>query len=418
MSQLDPARNRLRALRLGVDLTDAGAHPTVWREVGTRHAQQFDLPTFLSHIAAAQNAVFDFAVIGDSFGIQPGGNSVYQGRVDSALIASRVAPVTKGIGLVPSINVTHTEPFHVSKLVATLDYVSRGRAGWEPTVSLSATEAKLFGRKDVQTAHSAWQEAGEVTDVVRRLWDSWEDDAEIRDAATSRFVDRDKLHYVDYEGINFKVRGPSITPRPIQGHAVTVVSIPRDLDQQEHAIDVAAREADIVRIQVEDAEEASALRQRLKAQAAEHGRDPESVIVLADIFVVTGENPSTAQVRYDILRDLEPAGTSDHLTLTLRHVGTAAALAGTIAQWFTDGVVDGFVIRPAALHTDLREVIDFTIPILQNRGLFPRSYRGATFREHLGLERPANRYELERDQNQDQDQSIGSLLTAEANASA
>lgn len=393
MSLNSPAQNAARSLRLGVDLTDAGAHSTVWRQVGVQKAQPFDIDQFLKHLETAQRATFDFAVIGDQFALQPGGNSAYQGRVDSALIAARVAPVTKGIGLVPSINVNHTEPFHVSKLVATLDYVSKGRAGWEPTVSLSAAEAKLFGRKDVQTEASAWGEAAEVADVVRRLWDSWEDDAEIRDHATSRFIDRDKLHYVDYEGINFAVKGPSITPRPIQGHPVTVLSIPADPRQQAHAIELAAAEADIVRIQVADSVQAQALRTSIKTRAAELGRNPDAISVVADIFVVTGDSASTAEVRYDILRDLESAQDAGQHDNSLKHVGTPGELARFVAQWFTDSVVDGFVFRPAALHTDLREIASGTVSKLQARGLFHREYSGPTFRENLGLSRPANRYE-------------------------
>ena len=141
------------------------------------------------------------------------------GRPDAVLVAARVAPVTRHIGLIPVATVTHTEPFHISKAIATLDFISHGRAGWQVRVSGSPHEAALFGRRDVAGA-DLFDEADDAVEVVRRLWDSWEDDAVIRDVATGRFVDRDKLHYIDFAGKYFSVKGPSITPRPPQGQPV------------------------------------------------------------------------------------------------------------------------------------------------------------------------------------------------------
>ena len=127
--------------------------------------------------------------------------------------------MTNHIGLIPVATVTHTEPFHVSKAIATLDFISHGRAGWQVRVSGTQHEAELFGRRDVSGA-DLFDEASDAVEVVRRLWDSWEDDAVIRDVATGRFVDRDKLHYIDFAGKYFSVKGPSITPRPPQGQPV------------------------------------------------------------------------------------------------------------------------------------------------------------------------------------------------------
>ncbi len=119
--------------------------------------------------------------------------------------------------------VTHTEPFHVSKAIATLDHISHGRAGWQPRVSSTAPDAELFGRRGEPGRDELFDEAGDFVEVVRRLWDSWEDDAVIRDVATGRYVDRDRLHYVDFTGRYFSVKGPSITPRPPQGQPVVAV---------------------------------------------------------------------------------------------------------------------------------------------------------------------------------------------------
>src|SRR6478735_2777325 len=163
-------------LHLGVSLDGAGSHPGAWREPDAR---PHDLVT------------------GEySFALQPGDVGGVRGRLDALLTLARVAPLTRSIGLVPTVTTTHTEPFHVSKNVATLDWVSLGRAGWRVGVSSSEAEAAHFGRKGAAPAAELYAEAEEVVDVVLRLYDSWEDDAVIKDQATGRFIDREKLHYV------------------------------------------------------------------------------------------------------------------------------------------------------------------------------------------------------------------------------
>jgi alkanesulfonate monooxygenase SsuD/methylene tetrahydromethanopterin reductase-like flavin-dependent oxidoreductase (luciferase family) len=159
-------------------------------------------------VREAEEATLDFVTFDDSLGGEPG--------LDAVLTAARVAPLTSRIGLVPTAVVTHTEPFHLSKAIATLDYVSRGRAGVQLKTAPDPLHTKHFGRRT--DLSDLWEEAADHAEVLRRLWDSWEDDAEIRDVATGRFIDREKLHYIDFEGRWFSVRGPSITPRPPQGH--------------------------------------------------------------------------------------------------------------------------------------------------------------------------------------------------------
>jgi alkanesulfonate monooxygenase SsuD/methylene tetrahydromethanopterin reductase-like flavin-dependent oxidoreductase (luciferase family) len=169
-------------------------------------------------VREAEHGTLDFVTFGDSLDGRPG--------LDAVLTAARVAPLTTHVGLVPTAVVTHTEPFHLSKAIATLDYVSKGRAGVQLAVAPDPAEAKHFGRREVGPEAELWEEAADYAEVLRRLWDSWEDDAEIRDEATGRFIDREKLHYIDFEGRWFKVRGPSITPRPPQGHPLIAASEP------------------------------------------------------------------------------------------------------------------------------------------------------------------------------------------------
>lgn len=159
----------------------------------------------------------DFALVPDGFD-----------GLDGLEFASWLGPLTTHLGLVPEVRVTHLEPFHTATASATLDYAARSRAGLAVGISHTAAEAELFGRREPAPALAAWAEAGAIIDVIRRLWDSWDDDAIIRDQATGRYIDRDRLHRVgaqleDSTGTEYSVLGPSITPRPPQGHPPIVV---------------------------------------------------------------------------------------------------------------------------------------------------------------------------------------------------
>ncbi|WP_406107801.1 LLM class flavin-dependent oxidoreductase [Streptomyces sp. NBC_01003] len=319
----------------------------------------------------AERGALDFVTLGDSFG-RPG--------PDALAVLSRVAPATARIGLVPTVTTTHTEPFHVQAAVATLDWVSRGRAGWRPEVSATEAEARLFGRRAAAPAAELWREAGEVADVATRLWDSWEDDAEIRDVATGRFIDREKLHYVDFRGGTFSVRGPSIVPRPPQGHPVTVVDT-----AEQHAYDVAARQADVALVDATGPAQAAAVRAGLRRRAAEYGRDPDGLRVLATLRIDLGGGEHAAVPGHGgggpLPSDLGPL-----------YRGGPVGLADLVTAWHRAGAVDGFHLIPVEPRRDLERLVNGTVPLLQHRGLFRTFYPGSTFREHLGLARPANQY--------------------------
>lgn len=373
---------RTGPVHLGVDLTDAGAHPAAWRTLGSQAQRLFDAQRLAALVATAQRGLLDLVAFDDAFSLQPVTRHGVQGRLDAALVAARLAPRCAGIGLVPTIDTTHTEPFHVSKAVATIDHVSRGRAAWQVGWSTTQQATDAFGRKPVQDEADAIDEAGDVIDVVGRLWDSWEDDAEIRDSATGRFVDREKLHHVDYEGIRFAVKGPSITPRPPQGRPPVIVTA-----TSEAALRLAARRADVVRLRATSLDDALEQRARLGALAAEAGRAADELRVLADTYVVLGDDEASARARLALLDDLEP---SSWTTDSLVHVGTAAGFAETLGSWVAAGAVDGFHVRPSSLSTDLDVLVDRVVPLLQAAGLFRTGYPGRTLRDTLGLTRPAN----------------------------
>ncbi|MFI5781284.1 LLM class flavin-dependent oxidoreductase [Nocardia sp. NPDC051570] len=344
---------------LGVELSGTGTHPASWRRADSRAEELFTAGYWLDAVLAAEAAGVDLAFLPDSFAPQVQGAV---GRLEAVGIAARAAAATHRIGLIPQAPVTHTEPFHVSKAIASLDFATHGRAGWEVTVS--SGQAALFGRKAEQDPAGLWHEADEAVEVVARLWDSWEDDAEIRDLTTGRFIDRDKLHYIDFVGENFSVKGPSITPRPPQGQPPVAVRA-----EDAHSTRVAVRRADLIRVAAPDLDAAAGIRDELRAAVAAAGRDPRSVSVLIDLDVHLAATEEAAAAEFD---QLETWTTTP--PKALRHIGTPATLRALLARIAADGVV----LRPLALPAFLAQLPRLT----------------PTLRDRLGLPHPLNRYAL------------------------
>ncbi len=356
-------------LHLAVALDGYGWHPQAWRAT---LASEPGTPSVLSGrywadlAATAERGLLDFHTIDDTLMPQPGRRERIDprrlaGRGDAVLVAARIAPATHHIGLIPVATVTHTEPFHVSKAIATLDYVSHGRAGWQARISATAHEAALFGRRDVSQV-PLFDEAVEYVDVVRRLWDSWEDDAIIRDVTTGRYVDTDKLHYIDFAGPYFAVKGPSITPRPPQGQPVVAA-----LAHAGPVYEFAAASTDVVFITPTD--DASVRSILDEVRAAGGGR----LKVFADVVV-----------SFD--------GDGDFRSDALVFPGSATELVDMLLDWQRLGI-HGARLRPAVNATDLAVIADQVVPRLQKAGRFRTGYRdGETLRARLGLPVAPNRY--------------------------
>jgi alkanesulfonate monooxygenase SsuD/methylene tetrahydromethanopterin reductase-like flavin-dependent oxidoreductase (luciferase family) len=391
-------------LHLAVALDGAGWHPAAWREPGAQPDRLFTAGYWAELAQQAERGLLDFLTIEDGLDLQSDdhfhGDSRtdrVRGRLDAVLIAARVAPATRNIGFVPTAITTHTEPFHLSKAIATLDYVSGGRGGIRVQVGARARASAHFGRRQIAPIAADrrddpdvqrlivdhFDEAADYVEVLRRLWDSWEDDAEIRDVPTGRFIDRDKLHYIDFEGRWFSVKGPSITPRPPQGQPVVAAlghaSVPYRL---------IARSADIGFVTPRDAADAAAIVAQIRTGQAEAGRPAQAVHVFGDLVVFLDETKATAVARKDRLD--ERAGTeyrSDARIFT----GTAIGLADLLQEWQAAGL-SGFRLRPAALPHDLTQITDRLVPELRRRCLFRARYEADTLRGLLGFSRPANRY--------------------------
>jgi alkanesulfonate monooxygenase SsuD/methylene tetrahydromethanopterin reductase-like flavin-dependent oxidoreductase (luciferase family) len=358
-------------LHLGVALDGYGWHPHAWRTtVAADPATESVLSgRYWAGLAAtAERGLLDFLTIDDTLMPQPGRREPISprrlaGRGDAVLVAARIAPATRHIGLIPVATVTHTEPFHLSKAIATLDHVSHGRAGWQPRVSSTAHEAALFGRRQASAdVGELFDEAADAVEVVRRLWDSWEDDAIIRDAETGRYIDRDKLHYVDFRGNYFSVKGPSITPRPPQGQPVVAA-----LAHAPRIYEFAAASADLVFITPTDDATLDTILDEVRAAGGQRLK------VYADVVVTFG-------------------GDADFGSDALIFGGSASDVVDLLLGWQRRGI-DGARLRPAVNATDLPVIVDEVVPMLQRAGVFRTGYAGGeTLRQRLGLPTAPNRY--------------------------
>lgn len=390
-------------IHLAVALDGTGYHPASWRDPSARPTELFTPQYWTSLAQTAERGLVDFITIEDSFGLQSsdpsgpdGRNDQVRGRLDAVLIASLIGPVTRHVGLVPTAITTHTEPFHLASAIATLDYVSRGRAGWRPQVTGRPSDAAHVGLRAFppfdptalddpvvqRLIHDLFEEANDSVEVVRRLWDSWEDDAIIKDKPSGRYIDRDKVHYVDFEGRFFSVKGPSIVPRPPQGNPVIAA-----LAHSTIPFEFAARSADIVFI-TPNTSNVEKWVDDVRSAERTVDRAGAPLKVFADLVVFLDRDHDRAEDRKQQLDDRDGR---IYRSDAPNFVGTPSALADQLLHWRDRGI-DGFRLRPAVIGHDLDAIVDELVPELQRRSAFRTAYTDGLLRERLGLARPAGRY--------------------------
>jgi alkanesulfonate monooxygenase SsuD/methylene tetrahydromethanopterin reductase-like flavin-dependent oxidoreductase (luciferase family) len=352
-------------LLLAVDVDGDGAHPAAWRHSGRAPGDVLGSRALREVTATADRAGFALVTFADS-PLPPSAGPDAAGRLEAGTRAAYVATRTDRAGLAPELHVTTTEPFHLATQLASLDYASNGRAAWVVGAASSPEALATIGAGPLSAA-AVRQEAADVIDVARALWDSWEDDAVIKDVATGRYLDAAKVHHVDFAGAAFTVKGPLITPRPPQGQVVVIAP---------GALDVDAR-ADIVLV-------ARADLQAISDRAA-RARQAGAPLVFAEVEVVLdGAGPAAGRLRE--LDDATPWPESGRL----RHVGSAAALTELLAA--LAAVVDGVRLLPAVLAADLPVLAGTVLPALAARGQLRAPRPGDTLRTSLGLPRPASRF--------------------------
>jgi len=437
-------------MRLGAFFHPTGNHVAAWL-----HPQsQIDAGTNFGHYVqiaqTAERGKFDLIFFADAVATRDGPLEVlsrwpqYMAYFDPFTLLAGISALTQNIGLVATATTSYNEPYNVARRVASLDHMSGGRAGWNVVTSSNQSEALNFGR-DEHFAHDVrYDRAREFVEVVRGLWDSYEDDAFVRDRANARYFIPEKLHHLHHVGNHFKVRGPLNTARPPQGHPVLAQA-----GSSETGREFAAEIGEVIFTPQLTLDSAKAFYADLKGRAAKYGRNPEHIKIMPGLNAIVGRTDEEAEEKHQQLQslihpdvgrallttelgiDLRPfpldgplpfhlikddikVGSTrqfvlkmakrDNLTireLYLRYAGARGQrtlkgspqrIADDMEQWFLEEGVDGFLVQPATLPGGLDDFVALVIPELQRRGLFRREYEGRTLRYRLGLPRPPSRY--------------------------
>jgi FMN-dependent oxidoreductase (nitrilotriacetate monooxygenase family) len=433
-----------RQLHLNVNLLHSGVYPSAWRLPDSRPDAFIDIDHFVRVARVAERGKLDAIFLADTPAINDRIDHRPLNALEPTVVLAAVAAVTSHVGLVATASTTYNEPYNLARRFASLDLVSRGRAGWNVVTTADAAAGRNYGFAGASDHVERYARAREFTDLVHALWDSWEDDAFIGDKASGRFVDAAKVHAVNHRGAHYSVAGPLTVPRSLQGRPVTFQA-----GGSEDGRELAAATADAVFSLAQTIEDGAAYARDLRARAARYGRRPDALVVLPGLATVIGSTEAEARRRQDALWDLVPveyslarlAGTlridparldldkplpdplplppdANHTMflgtvalarrdkLTVRQLlralgggvghrivaGTPEAIADDIEVWFRAGAADGFNLMPDVLPDGLETFVDAVVPILQRRGLFRRDYVGTTLRNHLGLERPTSRF--------------------------
>ncbi len=436
-----------RQMKLGLNLVGNGAHGGGWRMPEAHIGSSLDFALWKRLAILAEKAKFHFMFWADGIAVRSSAKDEAQLSYDSRIdvfepltLMAALAAVTEKMGFVATASTTYNEPYNIARKFASLDHISGGRVGWNVVTSWSEQEALNFGREKHMEHGARYQRAEEYVDVVFKLWDSWEDDAFIRDKATGQYFDPAKLHTPHHRGEHFTVRGPLNVARPLQGYPVIAQAGSSGPGQN-----LAGRIAELVYTMQKSKADAMAFYASVKGQIAAHGRSPDSALVMPGMMPIMGRTMQEARDRADQLQELihpelglaalipsfgdlsgheldapVPQLLADtnsvksahvrlaklleankHLTIRqLIHqrsasghhviVGTPASIADEMEDWFVNRGCDGWNILPPFFPAPVEEVFDQLIPELQRRGLFHTEYEGNTLRENLGLARPSH----------------------------
>jgi FMN-dependent oxidoreductase (nitrilotriacetate monooxygenase family) len=360
------------------------------------------------------------------------------GAMDPTIVLAAVASSTENIGLVATASTTYNEPYNIARRFASLDHLSRGRAGWNVVTTFVPAVAENFGSAALPPGADRYDRAEEFVDVVTALWDSWEDGALIGDKETGLFADRTRVHAVAHRGKHFAVQGPLTLPRSAQGRPVLFQAGASGPGRE-----LAARTADVVFTAQNTLPAAKRFRADIRERAQRLGRSPDSVKVVPGLLPILGGTEAEARERKRALDELAgqaelrklalrvgvpverleldaplpvdliaaneqfrasqgfraaavQLATEENLTVReilyrnggghLQVVGTPEQIADTIEHWYGERAVDGFNLMIDVLPCGLRDFVEQVVPLLQRRGLFRAEYTGRTLRSNLGLE--------------------------------
>lgn len=435
-----------RQMHLNAFMRPVSIHTGAWRYPGAWPDANFNLEKMVHLIQTLERGCFDAFFMADHMAVL---NMPFKSLRRSHTVTSfepftllsALAMVTKHIGLAATASTTYDAPYHIARRFASLDHLSGGRAAWNIVTTSNPDAAKNFGMKEAMEHDERYRRAKEFFDVVTGLWDSWADDALIRDVESGIFSDPDKVHVLDHQGEYLNVRGPLNIARPPQGWPVIVQAGASNAGRQ-----VAAETAEMVFTSQRTLAEGQEYYSDVKSRAAKIGRNPEHIKILPSAMVMLGESEDEAKEKRELLDSLvHDDSTIASLSITLGHDasgfdpdgplpdipesnatqsgragairlakrenltvrqlarrigghsglafnGTAKTVADGMEEWLEQRGSDGFTIQFPYVPGGLEDFVDKLVPELQRRGIFRNKYEGKTLRENLGLPRPENRF--------------------------
>lgn len=446
-----------KQMSLAAYFNPTGHHVASWRHPRAQKDANVNIQHYVEMAQAAERAKFDMLFLAD-------GSAVREAHIDAIsrsvqfvahfepmTLLSALSMVTKNIGLTGTVNTTYEEPYNLARKFASLDIISGGRAGWNLVTSSSKGDIGNFGRDRALNHQERYGRAREFVEVVRGLWDSWDDDAFVRDVEGGLYFHPESMHYLNHAGQHFKSRGPLNVPRPIQGYPVQVQAGASDEGRE-----LAAEYAEAIFSPHLNIPEARAYYDDVKSRMqSKYNRDPDHLKILPGLSVVVAESDDKAAEDFDKLQSLihpivgreilatmlggldlspypldEPLpdplpatnGSRGHYesilsmarreNLTIRQLGARCAgargknsihgspkrVADYMEEWFASKACDGFCVLPPYMPGQHVDFCNMVVPELQKRGIFRKEYTGSTLRENMGLPRPESRYAKQRQQ--------------------
>jgi alkanesulfonate monooxygenase len=435
-----------RQLRLGAFMRPASIHTGAWRYPGAYPDANFNFAHLKRFAQRLEAAKFDAFFMADHMAVlnmpmDALKRSHTATSFEPFTLLSALSQATEHIGLVATGSTTFDAPYHIARRFASLDHISGGRAGWNIVTTSNPDAALNFGMDDHMEHGERYRRAREFYDVVTGLWDSWADDAFIRDTESGIFFDPDKLHVLAHKGKYLSVRGPLNIARPVQGWPVIVQAGASDAGRQ-----LAAETAEAVFTAQANLAAGREFYADVKSRMEKAGRSRDNMKILPACFVVVGDTLEAARAKRAKLDSLvnyanaiaslsialghdaskfDPDGPLPEIPesnasksgrqraidlaarekLTVRElaqrlggysglamVGTPESIADEMQEWLETDASDGFTVMFPYLPGGLDDFVDRVVPELQRRGIFRRDYAGKTLRENLGLPRPKNRF--------------------------
>jgi len=426
-----------RQMHLGVFVLGTGNHSAGWRYEGAA-TSSCELPVMQQIARTAERGKFDLVFVSDGLVFDAGDHPSFLCRFEPTTLITALSACTSHVGLGATVSTSFSEPFNVARVFASIDHLSGGRAAWNVVTSSGPQAALNFSQERHLEHDLRYARAQEFVDVVKGLWDCWDDGAVVADKATGQYLDASKVRRLDHKGRFFQVQGPINAPRSPQGHPVIIQA-----GGSPAGLELAARTADVVFSVVQELEPSQRAYADLKGRLAKYGRGPEQLTILPGVMPIIGESeqeardklgtlqswltPSNAltlvtdRIGYDVSgypldapvpppAKTEQGSSTFHRVLyerakrenmTLRDLynltaaarghwvlcGTPKQIADTLEEWFVEGAADGYNILPPYFPGAFDDFVDLVVPELQRRGLFRMEYQGTTLRDHFGLSR-------------------------------